>query len=181
MPESQQPLEGQRIMTEDILSKPDRIVLDVGAGSGKWGQLLRGKVIGIVAIEVWPPCVDVLRKSGLYDEVIEGNIRGFQDWAPYNTVILGDILEHFCRKKGTQLVETVRGIEADVYLTIPISPCPQDGTVYNNPYETHHEQWTHEQVMALGFKPLHRGFNEAGTVEIGTYILGKGGDENRRI
>jgi predicted TPR repeat methyltransferase len=171
MPESQQPIEGQNIMVGAILTKADRIVLDVGAGDGKWGGILKGKVKKIVALEVWLPLIEPLLQSGLYDEVIEGNVRGFLDWDRFNTVILGDVLEHFCRKKGMRLVETLKLISADVYLTIPISPCPQDGMVYGNPYETHHEQWKHEELTALGFKLLHRGMNEAGTVEIGTYIM----------
>lgn len=170
MPRSQQPIKGQEIMIKAILSGPCKSVLDVGAGDGKWGELLKGRVGTIIGLEVWGPCITA-NVMKLYDYLILADVREPTDWTRYDVVILGDVLEHLPHIDAVALIETLKKQKLRVFLTIPIGPCEQEGEVYDNPFEEHLEQWTHEELVAQGFKLLHRGFNEAGTVEIGTYIL----------
>jgi len=181
MPKSQQPPEGQRIMlTCILLDGPCGSVIDVGAGDGKWGKLLRSPTLHpgvkspisrLVALEICPECVKRHRLGEIYDQVIVGNAAEYINWSGFDVVILGDVLEHLCREDGLGLIKRLKESDARVYLTVPISPCPQDGTVYGNPHETHLDQWTHEELDALEWKMLHRGLNPNGKVMIGTYVL----------
>jgi len=171
MPESQQPIEGRDLMIERILAGPCSHVLDVGAGSGKWGCLLKGKVRHLTALEVWVPVVEKYRLGDPYDEVVISDVRHFNQWDEYDVAILGDVLEHMNWASALTVIERIKAAGIRAFLTVPISLCEQDGTVYGNPYETHLDQWTHEELEATGWKLLHRGTNEAGTVEIGTYEL----------
>lgn len=171
MPKSQQPSEGEKIMFEDIFSGPCNSILDVGAGDGKWGRLLKGIAKNLVALEIWKPCVEKLKSLDLYDAIVVGDVRFFNRWEDFDVIILGDVLEHIYRAESLSLIKTLKKEKARVYLTVPISPCPQDGTVYKNPYETHLDQWSHEELEALGWKLLHRGLNPNGRVMIGTYVL----------
>ena len=171
MPESQQPIDGQRLMIAHILGEPVSDVLDVGAGDGKWGRLLNGLVPRITALEIWLSYVERYHLSETYTGVVVEDARKFARYADYDVIILGDVLEHLCRKDALNLIATLKEAGDRIYLTIPITKCVQDGTVYGNPYETHLDQWSNEELTVLGWRLLHRGLNSAGTVEIGTYFM----------
>lgn len=178
MPESQQPLEGQNIMLASILSGSRQKILDVGAGDGKWGGLIRSwkgpmhaNVEKLWAIEIWPGYVKKYRLKKIYDEVLVGDMLTFTGWSEFDVVILGDVLEHVKRKDGLRLIAELRRSTARVYLTIPISECVQNGAVYKNPHESHLDQWTDEELEEEGWERLHKGLNPNGRVMIGTYVL----------
>lgn len=171
MPESQQPPEGQRLMVEGILSGPCHNILDVGAGDGRWGKLLKGKVKRIVALEIWPPYIRKYSLHSLYDGVFVMDAKKFDGWADFDVVILGDVLEHMERDDAITLINKLKNAGVRTYLTVPVSTCIQDGTVYRNPYETHLDQWSDEELRALGWRHLHTGPNPKGLVQIGTYCL----------
>jgi predicted TPR repeat methyltransferase len=173
MPESQQPAEGQAIMLELILRNPRVSVLDVGAGDGKWGALLRGRVRHVTGLEVWEPYVSKYGLEHVYDRVVVHDARTFDRWLEFDVVIFGDVLEHMPRADAETIVRRLRfPLGPDAFLTIPVTECVQDGAAYGNPYETHIEQWTHEQLATLGWRQLHVGPNPNGRVQIGTYKLG---------
>lgn len=171
MPESQQPPDGVRIMTDAIIKADPRLICDVGAGDGKWGRLLRGHVCGIVALEVWPGAAEEHKLGEIYDEVIIADAREYSNWNRYDMVIFGDALEHMTREQSTNVIGRLKRLSIDVFLTIPITPCPQDGAVYDNPYETHLDQWTDEELRAFGWSQLHVGPNPSGKVMVGTYRM----------
>jgi len=177
MPESQQPMEGQKIMLEEILSNPNHRVVDVGAGDGRWGRLLKGKVRRLVAIEAWGKCVERYRLRDIYDEVCIEDARNFKNWDDFDVVILGDVLEHMFRIDAIKLTQIFKQKKLRVFLTVPITLCIQNGTVYGNPYETHLDQWSHDELVALGWVRLHQGLNPNAKVTIGTYVLNGGGAE----
>lgn len=172
MPKSQQPIEGQRLMIEKIIGHAKR-VLDVGAGDGKWGLLLAKAVPYIAAIEIWPAYIEQFKLRTIYDHVIVGDVRDFVCFHDYDTIILGDVLEHMPRADAIELCRRLKKCQAEIYLTIPITECIQDGAMYGNPYETHIEQWSDKELIALGWRQIHVGPNPNGLVQIGTYQLEK--------
>jgi predicted TPR repeat methyltransferase len=175
MPESQQPAEGMRLMIELIGN--GKTILDVGCGSGKWGRLLHGRASRITGVEVWAPCIERNRKelTKYYNEVIVGDIRQCKFPAEaYDVAILGDVLEHLPFTDACELVGRLQVAAKEIYLTIPISLCVQDGEFYGNPHESHLHQWSDLEVQSLGFVELHRGLNENGLVMIGTYVWRNG-------
>lgn len=158
-------------MIAHILGEPVSDVLDVGAGDGKWGRLLKGLVPRVTALEIWLSYVEKFHLSEIYTGVIVEDARKYTRYADYDVIILGDVLEHLPRKDALPLIATLRETGSRIYLTIPITKCVQDGTVYGNPYETHLDQWSNEELVSHGWILLHRGFNAAGSVEIGTYFM----------
>jgi hypothetical protein len=178
MPYSQQPYKGQLLMLQRIIERESPRVVDVGAGAGKWGKLIREATSGIetppflVAIEIWVSYLVQFGLHQIYDEVRVIDLRKVRDWDTYDVVILGDVLEHLSLSDALDLVGRLRdGSKAAVYLTIPITDCPQEGEDWGNPHETHRVQWTHQQLCELGWKQLHQGPNPEETVVIGTYEL----------
>ena len=168
MPTSQQPIEGRDLMLARIIGK-SQTVLDVGAGDGKWGKLLMGKVPNIKGLDAWKPCCEGIKD--MYDEVIECDIRTFEAWTNIDTVILGDVLEHLPREDGLELIRKLKTFAIDVYLTIPITDCPQVGSELGNPFETHLDQWSDQELTECGWICMHKGLNPNGKVTIGTYYL----------
>ncbi len=93
MPKSQQPEDGISIILEEILKMPDANVIDVGAGEGKWGKLLKGKVKQIDGVEVWEPYIKKYDLNQYYDELLNINMMNIDyNKTKYEIMILGDVL-----------------------------------------------------------------------------------------
>ena len=170
MPPSQQPDAGVLTVLERIASGDT--VLDVGAGTGRWADILRSLVARIDGVEVWKPNVIENRLADKYSTLYVANVLTLHDFRFWSVVILGDVLEHMSKEDGRGLVRALHSQVPKTFLVVPIDgPREQDGTVYGNPFETHLCDWSHEELVDLGFLELHRGTNPNGLVTIGTYVL----------
>lgn len=128
-----------------MMPTPPRRILDVCAGNGDFGKLLRIMLpkATIDAVEIHPPYVT--------DEM----------FAPYNVVHLGDALdvlprlrnydlalllgslEHFERPDGTRLLALLAEHAAESIVITPHNPSKQ-GPVNGNEHERHVSKWTLE-------------------------------------
>lgn len=132
-----------------IKTMPDK-VLDVGAGAGKYGKMLKsfgGLYNPIVdAVEVWTPYVDQFGLRDLYDTVYVEDIRQFtpDDFEEYDLVIFGDVLEHMSKEDA---VAVWNKVNKGALISIPIIHYPQ-GHYEGNPYEEHvKDDWSVEEVL----------------------------------
>ena len=166
MPRSQTPPEGLAIVVECLKTLRPKLVLDVGAGDGMWAELLNPLGFDLHALEVWEPNIKKHNLHRKYPVVINKDMLLYTGWALYDVVIMGDVLEHVERMQALFLLQEVT---QHIFLTIPTSPCKQDGKAWGNPYETHKYNWTHAELVALGFQRLHVGHNPNGRVEISCY------------
>jgi hypothetical protein len=130
-------------------------ILDVGVGFGRWGILFRE------FLEVWD--------SGIYDgkwqrivdgvEIYEGYIRDYHKYfysniyvmdaleflrkldKEYDLINFGDVIEHFEKEQGEELVKLAVQKSRFVLITVPIGKhWPQEGTE-QNPNEEHKSIW----------------------------------------
>ena len=168
MPESEQPIEGQELMLNAILGWAPLRVIDVGAGTGKWGRLLHERV-PMDALEIWQPYVLQYGLAEYYDRVYVDDARAFGYWRAYEVAILGDVLEHMPKDDARSLVTKMLIAELKLFLSIPVTDCPQKGEPFGNPYEEHVAQWTHEELLADGWRELHQGPVPSGLATVGTY------------
>lgn len=174
MPQSQQSEKGTKIIVDKILINSNRSVIDIGAGEGKWGKLLKGKVNLIDGIEVWKPYINRFKLHSLYDTLYEIDLRDFKPDKKYNVVILGDVLEHLKREEALSVLTNLKTQVEIIFLTIPVTVCIQDGNAIGNPYETHHYHWSDKEIRyELGFDILNFSVNENGLVVIGCYEWNK--------
>ncbi len=151
-----------------------RSVLDVGAGMGQYGFLLRNNLesVNLFRIEgnrAWQ------RPKSEWRILIDG-IEGFagyltpvHDWA-YNHMMIGDalsllgaietgryelaigidILEHLEKDRGMRLLAELRRVASrGALVSTPKTFLPQE--VAANPYENHRSLWTREELAAAGF------------------------------
>lgn len=174
MPESQQSEKGTSIIINKILNNSNQCVLDVGAGEGKWGKLLKGKVNKIDGIEVWKPYINKYNLLRAYDTLYDVDLRDFDFETKYNTVVLGDVLEHLPRDEAVVFLNKLKNNVDTIFLTIPVTVCIQDGNAIGNPFETHHYHWSDKEVrFELGFTLLNVSVNDNGLVAIGCYEWNK--------
>jgi len=174
MPESQQSKIGTDMIVSRILSNPDNVVLDVGAGEGKWGKLLKGKVAKIHGVEVWEKYIIKYKLHNFYDELVNVNMKDFVFNIPYNVAILGDVLEHLPIEEAMAFLAKLKVNVDTIFLTLPITICIQNGESIGNPFETHHYQWSDKEVQIdLGFTLLNVSVNDNGLVAVGCYEWNK--------
>ncbi|MFD9903923.1 class I SAM-dependent methyltransferase [Streptomyces sp. NPDC059063] len=126
-------------------------VIDVGAGCGTYAQAVRAGSSWKgrwTAVEAWEPYVGRFGLAGLYDGVVIADARRLV--APFyraDLVIAGDVLEHMPRADAVQLLDKVRVHAANLIVSVPVLHLDQ-GAVYGNPYETHIDHWSADQMRA---------------------------------
>jgi hypothetical protein len=130
-------------------------ILDIGAGFGRWGILFRefleiwdtGKYDGnwertIDAVEIFEPYIKDYHKY-FYDNIYIENALDFLKRTEnnYDLINLGDVVEHFIKKEGEELINLCLQRGKFVLITIPIGKYWQQDSVNENPYEEHKSVW----------------------------------------
>lgn len=149
-------------------------VLDVGAGMGQYGFLLRTRLENLNLFHIegdqgwlrpreeWQVRIDGIEgfagyitpvHEWSYDEILVGEALALLDGMEsdrYELVIAIDILEHLDKKPGLRLLEEMRRVAAQAALvSTPKEFHEQD--VPANPYENHRSLWTREELAVSGF------------------------------
>lgn len=127
-------------------------VLDVGAGAGIWSDLLKSKSKSIDAVEIFEPYIERFGLKFKYDTIYLGDFKDLV--LPYNyydTVILGDVLEHFVMEDALKVWEKARlcaGPNGQVLVSTPIVDWPQ-GEEEGNIHEAHLSFFDMDALKAL--------------------------------
>ena len=108
----------------------DSTILDVGAGDGKWRQLLR-RYPNMDAVEAYGPNLRLLNG---YRKVFHADIRDFR-FDRYDLIIFGDVLEHLRVKDAQVVLDYARNRCRDMVIAVPF--LYEQGAIYGNPYEVH--------------------------------------------
>lgn len=121
------------------------LILDVGPGAGQWYDLLREWYpdAAFDCLEIFEPYVERYGLRKKYRHVIIGDARE-RTMGRYDLVIFGDVIEHMIKADAVAAVDRLMSKYA--LISIPIGPCPQDGTE-ENPYEEHLAEWTTAEVL----------------------------------
>ena len=139
-------------------------ILDVGAGSGKYGSMLRMWFNDIDALEIFEPYIEQFKLKEIYNNVHIGNIIDF-DIDMYDYIIMGDILEHLSIEDAHNLLTKIHLGGKKCLVAIPYTM--EQGEVNGNIYETHLQPDLTHEVFLFRYpmmKELYRNF------EYGYYI-----------
>jgi SAM-dependent methyltransferase len=106
-----------------------RSVLDIGPGAGKYGKMIQGlrsrgvDIPHLAAIEIDASYVEQFELNGIYDVVQVGDATSLPDIGPdacWDLVILGDVLEHFRKSRGVDLIDYLYYRTKYIVLLIPL-------------------------------------------------------------
>jgi hypothetical protein len=147
---------------EMIISLKPNSVLDIGSGYGKFGVLCREY------LELWDgrqkyefkkriDCVEVFKEyitplhRYIYNNIYNANILDLATELhhKYDLVLLIDVLEHFEKKEGSNLLNILINNNKGVLISTPRKPSPQKDA-FGNVYETHRSRWTENDLRGLG-------------------------------
>lgn len=134
----------------------DAVILDVGAGQGKYRILLRTYPY-VDGCEVWEPTVEREGLRDLYRTVYVGDVVDLtspDDWSDYgyDLVIMGDVLEHLAHDDATYVVDRVLEAGADVIVVVPYT-YPQDEED-GNVYQRHLQDQLTPELMSLTYPTI---------------------------
>lgn len=134
----------------------DARILDVGAGQGKYAELLP-TYPRVDACEVWEPYVQQHKLRELYREVYVSDVydlvrSAWWDDRHYDLVIMGDVLEHLPVDRARTVVDRVLTVGADVLVVVPFR-YPQ-GEEHGNVYQRHVQDQLTPELMASTYPDL---------------------------
>jgi predicted TPR repeat methyltransferase len=141
-----------------------KTVIDIGTGRGTYSDLLREHVDRIDGVEAWKPYVVEFKLYDKYDNLFINDVRHLDiDFANYDMVIFGDVLEHMDRADSLALWG--RATRAGYGLiSVPIIHYPQ-GAEFGNPYEVHVQEHMHVEDILRDYGPFvfHKEYEITGT------------------
>jgi len=135
------------------------MILDCGAGRGVWGSLVRGTRVGakgsIVALDVYRPYLEFLKRFGTYDDVAlsDAGHLPFRDQA-FDFVLASEVLEHLPKQDGlTFLHEVQRVCKGKIILTTPNGAYQIGERLRSQHVESmeHRSGWSVGELRKLGF------------------------------
>lgn len=142
-------------------------ILDVGAGSGTYYNLLSDYFKIIDAVEIfWPNIVDN-KLEDKYNKVYNADIVNFE-YDFYDIIIFGDIIEHLSIEDADKVLKYAKDRCREMIVAVPYQ-YPQ-GEEYGNIYEIHKQDDLTPQIMYERYPYLELLY---GNSEYGYYILRK--------
>ncbi len=140
-----------------FLKNQVRTVLDIGAGAGIYGKLIREAWdeanvikerfdfislegdITIGAIEIFEPYIERFKLREIYDSVICANVfTKAYDFVHHDLVIFGDVLEHMTKDEATIVWNAFKTRSKFLYLSMP---CKIPGKSWSEGYEQQSDEW----------------------------------------
>ena len=150
-------------LCEQVLDLKPKSILDVGFGFGSKGMLFReytdvwngtwtwGRETQIDGIEIFETYITDLQRL-IYNNIYCGDALVLIDkLRKYDLIYIGDVIEHFSREDGINLLEKMKIHGKTVIVATPVVVSEQ-GAVYGNEHETHVSQWTREDFKDCDVK-----------------------------
>jgi len=137
-------------------------ILDVGVGWGKYGALFRMCLesgyanlsdrrnwkIRIDGVEAFPEYIGAIQQA-IYNHIfLEPIEQVLPKLGDYDLIFMGDVIEHFPKEKGRQLLEALLArAQSRLILSTPNGPYSQ-GDILGNPFERHQSYWEIDDFLS---------------------------------
>ena len=140
--------------------RPGMRVFEGGIGYGNIGRMIRAACpeCQLIGAEIFEPYL-TRGQHLVYDQIVLGDLSTVLSDAPdgwFDLSVLVDVVEHFDRESGTDILNQAKRASNAVLVSVPIIDYRQ-GPVNGNQYESHLTQWKSDELAALGFKALFLG------------------------
>lgn len=134
-------------------------ILDVGAGCGTYGKMLRKHYYQIDAIEIFTPYIEKFKLNEIYNNVFNINILAF-NFSQYDYIIMGDVLEHIPKYEAINLVMRISDAGKKCLIAVPY--LYEQGEYDGNIHETHHQPDLTHEIFLNRYPSMHLLFNNQG-------------------
>jgi len=127
-------------------------ILDIGAGDGKWGYVLRNHFDHIDAVEIFEPYIKRYNLKNLYKNIFNQNFLEFE-FEFYDAIIMGDVFEHVTKREAQEWLKKIKDKCSDIVIVVPYG-YKQD---WDGEYEN---KWGHHHQPKLGVHTMTKDFPE---------------------
>lgn len=139
-------------------------ILDIGAGCGTYGTLLKGFFEYIDGVEAYEPYIKKFDLDKVYNNIfcidaLDVNLM------PYDYIIMGDIIEHLTVMEAKILMTRIHRADKKMMVAIPYM-MPQ-GAVGGNNYEIHRQDDLTHKLFLERYPMMHNLFKNE---HYGVYI-----------
>lgn len=128
-------------------------ILDVGCGNGTFmAKVNEAGEFNVVGIDLFEPYLEEARKTGVYKNIIKGDIRniGFRNGS-YDLVHASQVIEHLKQKEGLSLIKKMEKIaKRKVIVGTPNGHFDQD-EYDRNKLQRHQSAWKVSDFNKLGY------------------------------
>jgi len=140
----------------DLVKRLDpKSILDIGVGFGRWGILYREflEIWGdrnytgkwnrqIDGVEAFPGYIKEYHNY-FYDNIFSEEALSFMRKLDrrYDLINCGDVIEHFEKSEGKELIEISLNKGKNVLINIPIGSNWEQGDINDNEFERHRSEW----------------------------------------
>lgn len=131
--------------------QPTDTVLDIGAGSGTYSDLLEGYFYHIDAVEAYSPNIKDHKLKTKYTNIYNVDIQNFE-FEYYDLVIMGDILEHLTVEQAQKVLKYIIPRCKQVIVAIPY--LLEQEAVNGNDFEIHKQPDLTRQNMQTRYPEL---------------------------
>jgi hypothetical protein len=139
-------------------------ILDIGAGCGTYGTLLKGFFEYIDGVEVYEPYIKKFELDKIYNNIFCRDALDVNVYA-YDYIIMGDIIEHMTFFEAKKLTTRIHALDKKMMVAIPYM-MPQ-GAVGGNDYEIHRQDDLTHKIFLERYPMMHNLFKNE---HYGVYI-----------
>jgi SAM-dependent methyltransferase len=148
------------------LSGSPKTVLDIGCGEGKIMGLIKQDSWKVVGIDIHGEAVRKAKKSGVYDEVFQGDLvktleKLVRQKKKYDLVFCSQVIEHITREEGNKLLDLSDKLaKKRIYMGTPRGFMVQpEEFLGQNPYQKHKSGWSELDFTSRGYTVYGVGFS----------------------
>lgn len=129
-------------------------ILDVGCGDSS--PLKYIKYSGYkVGVDGFAPSIKKSKKAKIHDKYYLNNLKSIDKIfksKSFDCVIGLDIIEHFEKQEGLQLINKMEKIAKKKIILFTPNGFVSQGEFNNNPYQVHKSGWNPEEMRKLGYR-----------------------------
>lgn len=143
-------IQGKSQIEEWLCQIKPSTALDIGAGSGTYGKMIRNEfpdIFTLEAVEVWGPYVEQFSLYGIYNQIYVCDVRHIDQGLTtgFDVAIIGDVIEHMPRHEAKAVLNRLISGNKNVIISFPVLHLDQDA-YEGNWFEEHIDHWTEEEM-----------------------------------
>lgn len=142
-----------------LAGKGHKTVLDLGCGEGHIMRIIKSNNWEITGIDIHRPTVKKAKESGLYNEVIYGDLvkqceKLVKKKKKYDLVFCSQVIEHITKEEGDKILDLSEKLaKRRIYFGTPRGFMEQPEVfIGENPYQYHKSGWEIKEFTDRGYK-----------------------------